>query len=179
MYQISTSAALVEGVYWGSVLSSARLKQGDFGLGTFEGLNGEMVILDGEIYQAAGNVRRRSDDFLVPFASVTHFHEDAVFQIENVACLKDIELACDPHRVSGNLFYALRFDGVFDTMHAPAVHPVAQGTRLLDAAKTEMEFHFNSVEGTLDRRSGVCRKCKAAGGRNLPGRRSGLDESLQ
>src|ERR1700735_62979 len=57
MYQISTSTALVEGVYWGSVSSSALLEQGDFGLGTFEGLDGEMVILDGEIFQAAGTVQ--------------------------------------------------------------------------------------------------------------------------
>jgi acetolactate decarboxylase len=149
MYQISTSTALVEGVYGGAISSSTLLKHGDFGVGTFEGLNGEMVILDGEIYQAAGNVRRRSDDFLVPFASITHFREDAVVQIEKVACLKDIELACDPHRVSENLFYALRMDGVFDTIHARAVHPVPQGSRLLDAAKTQLEFHFDNVEGTL------------------------------
>jgi acetolactate decarboxylase len=149
MYQISTSTALVEGVYGGSVPSSTLLENGNFGVGTFEGLNGEMVILDGEIYQAAGNVRRRSDDFLVPFASVTHFREDAVVQIEKVASLKDIELACDPHRVSENLFYALRVDGVFDTIHARAVHPVPKGSRLLDAAKTQLEFHFDNIEGTL------------------------------
>jgi acetolactate decarboxylase len=149
MYQISTSTALVEGVYGGSVPSSTLLENGNFGLGAFEGLDGEMVILDGEIYQAAGNVRRRLDDFLIPFASVTHFHEDAVVQIEKVASLKDIELACDPHRVSENLFYALRVDGVFDTMHARAVHPVPKGSRLLDAAKAQLEFHFDNVEGTL------------------------------
>jgi len=149
LYQISTSTALVEGVYAGSIPSSTLLENGDFGLGTFEGLDGEMVILDGEIYQAAGNVRRRSDDFLVPFASITHFREDVVVQIEKVACLKDIELACDPHRVSENLFYALRVDGVFDTIHARAVHPVPQGSRLLDAARTQLEFHFDNVEGTL------------------------------
>src|ERR1700722_2783042 len=114
LYQISTSTAVVEGVYDGSVPSSTLLENGDFGVGTFEGLDGEMVILDGEIYQAAGTVRRRSDDFLVPFASITHFREDAVVQIEQVASLKDIELACDPHRVSENLFYALRVDGVFE-----------------------------------------------------------------
>jgi acetolactate decarboxylase len=85
----------------------------------------------------------------VPFAAVTHFGENTAFQIEKVTCLKDLEATCDPHRVSENLFCALRVDGVFDTMHARAVHPVAQGTRLLDAAKTEMEFHFTNVEGTL------------------------------
>jgi acetolactate decarboxylase len=63
--------------------------------------------------------------------------------------LKDIELACDPHRVSENLFYALRVDGVFDTLHARAVHPVPKGSRLLDAAKAQLEFHFDNVEGTL------------------------------
>jgi acetolactate decarboxylase len=149
MFQISTSTALVEGVYSGSVSSSTLLEHGDFGVGTFEGLDGEMVILDGEIYQASGNVRQRSDEFLVPFASVTHFREDAVFQIDEVACLKDIELACDPHRISENLFYAIRVDGVFEAVHARAVHPVAKGTRLLDAAKTEFEFHFHDIEGTL------------------------------
>jgi acetolactate decarboxylase len=149
MYQISTSTALVEGVYAGSVLSSILLENGDFGLGTFEGLDGEMIILDGEIYQAIGSVGRRSDDFLVPFASVTHFRENAVFQIDKVECLKEIELACDPHRISENLFYAIRVDGIFNAVHARAVHPVPQGSRLLDAAKTELEFDFQNVEGTL------------------------------
>src|SRR5271166_2186209 len=88
MYQISTSSALVEGVYSGSVSSSTLLEQGDFGVGTFEGLDGEMVILDGEIYQVAGSVQRRTDDFLVPFAAVTHFTEDAGFQIGKFASLK-------------------------------------------------------------------------------------------
>src|SRR6266849_8533231 len=82
LYQLSTSTALVEGVYAGSVPSSTLLENGDFGLGTFEGLDGEMVILDGEIYQAAGDVRRRSDDFLVPFASVTHFREAQSFKLK-------------------------------------------------------------------------------------------------
>ena len=149
MYQISTSTALVEGVYSGSLSSWTLLKEGDFGLGTFAGLDGEMIILDGEIYQAFGNVRQRSDEFLVPFASVTHFREDALFQIDEVECLKDIELACDVQRISENLFYAIRVDGVFEALHARAVHPVPQGSRLLDAAKTQMEFHFHNVEGTL------------------------------
>lgn len=73
MYQISTSSALAEGVHSGSVPSSTLLEHGDLGLGTFEALGGEMVVLDGQIYQIASEVRRRSDEFLVPFADVTHF----------------------------------------------------------------------------------------------------------
>lgn len=148
MYQVSTATALVEGVYAGSVPSSILLRHGDFGLGTFPGLDGEMIILEGETYQAAGSVQRRSD-FLVPFASITHFNEDAVFDVGMISCLKDIEAACDRHRKSDNLFYAFRVDGVFDRVRARAVHPVPEGTRLLDAARTELEFQFPNIEGTL------------------------------
>ena len=149
LYQISTSTALVEGIYSGSIPSSVLLEHGDFGLGTFEDLDGEMVILDGEIYQITERVRHRTDEFRVPFASITHFRAKSSFEIDNVACLKDIELACDQERISDNLFYALRLDGIFETIHARAVHTVPQNTRLLDAAKTQSEFHFENIEGTL------------------------------
>jgi acetolactate decarboxylase len=149
LYQISTSTALVEGVHSGSVSSSVLLEHGDFGLGTFEELDGEMVILDGQIYQVTDKVRHRMDDFLVPFASITHFRAKSPFEIDNIACLKGIELTCDQQRISDNLFYALRLDGSFETIHARAVHTVSQNTRLVDAAKTEREFHFENIEGTL------------------------------
>jgi acetolactate decarboxylase len=149
LYQISTSSALVEGVYSGSVCSSVLLEHGDFGLGTFEELDGEMVILDGQIYQVTDKVQHRTDDFLVPFASITHFRATLAFEIDNAACLKGIELACDQQRISDNLFYALRLDGFFETIHARAVRIVPQNTRLLDAAKTQSEFHFENIEGTL------------------------------
>jgi acetolactate decarboxylase len=108
-----------------------------------------MIILDGKIYQAAGTVRRRTDDFLVPFAAITHFCGKDSFEIETIAQLKDIEQACNQHRVSENLFYALRMDGLFETVHVRAVHPVASKTRLIDAAKTALEFQFHGIEGTL------------------------------
>jgi hypothetical protein len=123
LYQISTSTALVEGVHSSSVSSSVLLEHGDFGLGTFEGLDGEMVILDGQIYQVADRVRPRTDDFLVPFAAITRFCAKSSFEIDKVACLKGIEFACDQQRISGNLFYALRLDGTFETIHARAFIP--------------------------------------------------------
>src|SRR4029077_7287020 len=128
LYQISTSSALVEGVYSGSIPSSVLLEHGDFGLGTFEDLDGEMVILDGGIYQVADRVRHRTDDFFVPFSSITHFRAKSSFEIDKVACLRGIELACDQQRISDNLFYALRLDGTFETVHARAVHTVPQNT---------------------------------------------------
>src|SRR5246127_2114486 len=73
LYQISTSTALVEGVHSGSVSSSVLLEHGDFGLGTFEGLDGERVILDRQFYQVPDGVRHRTDNFPPPSAPKTSF----------------------------------------------------------------------------------------------------------
>src|SRR6201993_812671 len=69
LYQVSTSTALVEGIYQGAVRIGTLREHGDLGLGTFENLDGEMVIVDGHVYQVRcdGSVREVSDDVLSPF----------------------------------------------------------------------------------------------------------------
>jgi acetolactate decarboxylase len=151
MYQISTSSALVEGVYTGAISSRDLLLHGDFGLGTFENLDGEMVISDGAIYQvhSDGKVLRRDDDFQIPFAVVTRYQPEVMFETGTITNLGDLERVCDQHRESNNLFYAFHVDGAFEKIHARAVSPVGAGTRLADAAKAQREFEFKGVEGTL------------------------------
>jgi alpha-acetolactate decarboxylase len=51
VYQFSTISALLEGVYDGDVTVAEILRHGDFGLGTFNHLDGEMVIFDGVCYR--------------------------------------------------------------------------------------------------------------------------------
>src|SRR4051794_10814140 len=54
LFQVSTSGALVTGVYDREVSVRSILEHGDFGLGTFANLDGEMVILDGPGLPGAG-----------------------------------------------------------------------------------------------------------------------------
>jgi acetolactate decarboxylase len=151
LFQVSTSGALVEGVYTGAISSEVILKHGNFGLGTFENLDGEMVIVDGAIHQvhSDGSVILRRDDFRIPFAVITRFQHDEAFGTGPIGRLKDLEQACDPHRESPNLFYALRVEGRFEKVHARAVGGVVTGTRLVDATKKQGEFEFHNIEGTL------------------------------
>ena len=74
LFQVSTSGALVQGVYERAVSSKLLLNYGDFGLGTFENLDGEMVVLDGAIYQARGDgkVLKIVDDVGTPLKSPDH-----------------------------------------------------------------------------------------------------------
>lgn len=75
LYQVSTAGALVEGVYRGSVTVANLLEHGDFGLGTFDALDGEMVVLNGKCFQARGDgtVVEADPHGKVPFAVVTRF----------------------------------------------------------------------------------------------------------
>src|SRR5246500_4741641 len=75
LFQISTSGALVAGVYSRAVSVKTILDHGDFGLGTFADLDGEMVVIEGHVYQVRGNgdVSEAPYDTGAPFAVVTRF----------------------------------------------------------------------------------------------------------
>src|SRR5215467_8760048 len=78
LFQVSTSTALVKGVYNGVVTVGSLRNHGNFGLGTFDGLDGEMLVLDSHFYQirGSGKVTEASDDARVPFAVVTAFRAE-------------------------------------------------------------------------------------------------------
>lgn len=151
LFQVSTSGALVAGVFDGEVSVASILEHGDFGLGTFADLDGEMVVLESRVYQVKGDGKVLAVDSTAraPFAVVTHFTPDADFTIETAADLTDLERNCDLHRTSGNIFYAVRIDGRFQTIRTRAVNPPKPGTRLVDAAKSQSEFNFDDISGTL------------------------------
>ena len=86
------------------------LEHGDFGLGTFANLDGEMVVLDGRAcqVQGTGRVSEAGPDAGAPFAVVTRFSPQTDVETEPVASFKDLEDCCDRYRNSGNIFYAVR-----------------------------------------------------------------------
>lgn len=137
LFQVSTSGALVAGVYDREVSVKSILEHGDFGLGTFANLDGEMVVLDGRVYQVqgTGRVSEAAPEAGAPFAVVTQFSPQIDVETEPVASFKDLEGRCDKYRNSGNIFYAIRLDGHFKRVRTRAVNPPQPGTRLVDAAK--------------------------------------------
>lgn len=151
VFQVSTSGALVAGVYDREVSVQAVLEHGDFGLGTFANLDGEMVVVDGCVYQVqgSGRVTEASRDAGAPFAVVTWFKPDTKLSIASVASLRDLEECCDKSRRSGNIFYALRLDGRFERVRTRAVNPPQPGTRLVEAARAQTEFTITDIDGTL------------------------------
>ena len=151
LFQVSTSTALVEGIYKGAVTIAQLRQHGDFGLGTFEGLDGEMVALDGHFYQVRsdGKVRIAADSDLSPFAVVTHFRAEKTLDVAKCSDFGFLTAQLDKLRTSNNVFYAIRVDGTFDFIHTRAMCKSEEGTPLAVAAAHQPEFRFNNVKGTM------------------------------
>jgi acetolactate decarboxylase len=151
LFQVSTSAALVEGIYQGAVRVSRLLQHGDFGLGTFIDLDGEMVVLDGVCYQISptGAITSVEADRLIPYAVVTKFSSNVRKNGQKIRNFDELAQICDQLRDSDNVFYAFRVNGYFDAVKARVMKPVPKGTGLKKAASGQQDFRLRELRGTL------------------------------
>jgi acetolactate decarboxylase len=151
LYQVSTSTALVEGIYQGAVRVGTLREHGDLGLGTFENLDGEMVVVDGQFFhvRSDGSVRECGNDELSPFAVVTRFAPDASVSLDHCHNLADLTACFNHLRQTDNMFFALRVDGLFDYVHTRAMCRTQEGVPLVQAAAVQPEFEFRNIPGTL------------------------------
>jgi acetolactate decarboxylase len=151
LYQVSTATALVEGIYQGAVRVETLRGHGDLGLGTFEDLDGEMVIVDGHFFQVRcdGSVREVDDAVLSPFAVITRFAPEPAVTLNQCPDLTHLTSRFDSLRHSDNVFFALRVDGRFDYVRTRAMCRTEEGVPLVQAAAVQPEFEFHDVKGTL------------------------------
>ena len=113
--------ALVAGVYDREVSVQAILEHGNFGLGTFANLDGEMVVVDGHVYQTkgTGQVSEAPADAGAPFAVVTWFEPETDVSISPIGSFNDLQARCDGFRRSGNIFYVARTNCSFARVLPP------------------------------------------------------------
>jgi acetolactate decarboxylase len=150
--QISTIDAILNGVYDG-VMTIGDLKQyGDFGIGTFEALDGEMVELDGKFYQikADGKVYDVDAKVMTPFASVTFFDTDSQIELPAGTTFAQCQELINNALPTKNIFYAIKITGVFSYMKTRSV-PAQQKPYppLVEVTKNQPVFEFKEVAGTI------------------------------
>jgi len=152
LFQTSTISALLEGAYDGQTTVRELKTRGDFGLGTFDALDGEMVVLDGEVYQvrADGRVVVPPDETTTPFAAVTFFDADFSVAVANIADMQELEKVLDEHVPTANLMYAVRVTGQFEYIKVRSVPRQEKPyPRLAEVAKTQPVFEYRNVRGTI------------------------------
>lgn len=152
VYQYATIKALLEGGYDGNMTLAELAQHGDFGIGTFNALDGEMVVMDGTLYQVKtdGLAYKPGPDTKTPFAVMTHFRADTSFTISGNMSFEDLLNRLDLGIKTENLFYAIRIDGEFTGLKTRSVPAQTKPYRPLgEVVEGQSVFSFESTEGSM------------------------------
>jgi acetolactate decarboxylase len=152
LFQVSTIDALSAGVFDGAASVGEIQQHGDFGSGTFEGLEGELIALDGVVYQARsdGSVKVADPSMKVPFAEEKFFRQDLVFDIPGGKTMSDTENDISRQFASKNLVYAIKVRATFPEITVRAIPKQEKPYPLLvTAAGQESIFHLKNSSGTI------------------------------
>jgi acetolactate decarboxylase len=152
LYQVSTIDALLAGVYQPAATVGQLLARGDFGLGTFAALDGELIALDGRVYQAAsdGQVREMPAETGTPFMAVTRFDADQTFRLNGPMDLEGFQAEVERRLPSPNLFYAVKVEARFARIRYRSVpRQQAPYPPLAEVAAQQLLFEQGAVDGTL------------------------------
>jgi acetolactate decarboxylase len=150
LFQVSTLDALFQGIFGASMTVGELRGHGDFGLGTYEGVDGEMVLLDGRFYQIRfdGSIGEAPDTARTPFAAVTNFRADTSFTAKG-ASMTQLSDLIDSMLPSKNLFYAIRVKGLFSVINTRSVaKQFVPYPPLSSVTATQALFTNSNIAGT-------------------------------
>lgn len=169
LFQYSTIDALLFGVYDGELTVGELLERGDFGLGTFNGLDGEMVVYQGRAVRvgADGRAVEMPEASKTPLAMVAKFAPDFEVRGVNAKVIDELAAALAGALPTANAPYAVLVEGPFEYVKARSVPRQTPPYRELARVVAEQSvFEFAGAEGVM-----VGFYCPAylGGGMNVPG----------
>jgi acetolactate decarboxylase len=127
-------------------------KHGDFGMGTLDALDGEMVVLDHAFYQIKpdGKAYLLSDEDTSPFATLTFFKTGQELFPNKTLGYKELTAFLDEKLPSENLIYAIKIEGRFPSLKVrSAARQKKPFPVLTEAIKQQKIFELKDQEGTL------------------------------
>jgi len=153
LYQISTINALLAGLYDGNLHVSDVQKNSDFGLGTFDAINGEMIVHEGIVYQvlADGSVVQAKANTGVPFAAVHFFLSDVDSTLQNLSTYNKLKSELDLFTQCKNYPCAFKIHGTFNSIKVRSEPKASKPYPPLaeHIIKNQTFFNANNIKGTL------------------------------
>ena len=152
IYQYSLLNALMDGVCETGIPVSKLALKGNQGLGTFVRMNGELIFLDGKVYQleAEGKIREADDDDQVPFAVSTQFVSQQTREIQ-LRDKDDIDnVLNDFNDHAANLFMTYRINGHFEYLKSRTVRGQEyKGQPLAELGKKQSVEAYENIDVTI------------------------------
>lgn len=152
VFQTSTLDALFEGAFEGDVTFAELAGHGDLGIGTLNGLDGEMIAVDGRFMRAdaEGRIADVEPGARTPFAVVTAFAPVVSFELERPLEHEDLLREINRHAPPGSPVCAVRIDGTFELVQARSVpRQDPPYPSLSEIAHEQHVFDLRDVEGTM------------------------------
>ena len=156
MYQVSTLQALALGYSRAVINVEELLQEGDTGLGTFEDVNGEMIVMEGQCFRADqnGNVTVVSPETGVPFGAVARLYGEQQFPLVNKSDITSVRTELTrkiEERFGLNSMQVVKIDGVFDKVDARSEAPYRSHHVTLKEvlSQTQKAFLFENIRGSL------------------------------
>ncbi|MEA2152470.1 MAG: acetolactate decarboxylase [Solirubrobacteraceae bacterium] len=157
LFQTSTVQALLAGAFDGDVTLAEILEHGDLGLGTLNGLDGELIVLDGQAWKAELDctLSRPDPSSKTPYAVVVAFSPGEPVALAGPFGEAQLEAHLGERVSRATRPTAIRIDGRFEEVHVrsvprqrPPYRPLAeviaqqQVSVLRDVSGTMMGFCF-------------------------------------
>ncbi len=152
LYQVSTLDTLLTGDYNGSVPVQTLLEHGDTGIGTFQDLDGEMVMLEHAVYQikSDGKVYGVAPEARVPYAMVGRFTPTVSIPVTEPLTEKQVGELLEGKLSKATHYFLIKITGEFGRMKARSVPRQAKPYPPLETVIPKQSvFEFNGVAGTL------------------------------
>ncbi len=153
LFQHSTIGALMAGMFEGTLMLNEVLTANNtMGIGTLDGLDGELIIVDGTPFQVKvdGTVREIDKRIKTPYVAVTNFEKEGEAVVTERLSSDQLKGKLKQTFSSVNTFQALKVRGTFQKMHCRSVEKQEKPyPRLVEAAKDQAEFTRDTVDGVL------------------------------
>ncbi|WP_375383708.1 acetolactate decarboxylase [uncultured Microbacterium sp.] len=149
--QFAVLDALLAGAYESGITVAEVRERGDFGIGCCEHLGGEVIIVDGQVFECTldGPPARMLDDDILPFVDVCPSHDVAPLDIVD-ANLAALTATIGSQLVSRNLFHAVRVDGVCAALRVRVTRRQQHPYRpLADVTRDQVETELTGIRGSL------------------------------
>ncbi|MGB6150990.1 MAG: acetolactate decarboxylase [Pricia sp.] len=154
-YQYSIWWAFVNKVFDADLSVSTLKENGDTGLGSFNRLDGEMVMIDGIVYRVRqdGTISEGAATDTIVYANAAFFEEEMAFSISEDAGLdvESLQTALLEKVPSPNFFYVFQIKGTFDYMKCGGLTkqepPFDEGLDVL--IPNRPVFEGEAVSGTI------------------------------
>lgn len=151
IFQYGTMKKFLDSDYEGSLSIKELKRKGDFGLGTYNGVNGEMVVIDGKVYRILpdGEVFEVPDHDLSPFTVVKFFEPDTSIKLDTNINFQELTKYLSELIADASKPIAIKISGEFESVKTRTVKEQKKPyPSLNDIVAEQIVFDFENIRGS-------------------------------